>query len=161
LSVSIRRAVEADLGALAGLFDAYRVFYEQESDPAAAERFLRDRFHHQDSTIFVATRTGSEIVGFVQLYPSFSSVSMRRIFILNDLFVAPSARRTGVGEALIEAAAAHARESGAVRLSLSTAVDNLNAQQLYDKTGFERDAAFYQYHRRLSSAARPGEDESK
>lgn len=96
MSVDVRLAEQADLGALAILFDAYRVFYKQESDLPAADSFLRDRFRLRDSTIFMATQGDSEPVGFVQLYPSFSSVSMRRIFILNDLFVAPVARRTGV-----------------------------------------------------------------
>jgi ribosomal protein S18 acetylase RimI-like enzyme len=149
LSLDVRLAEKADLAALAILFDAYRVFYKQESDPPAAERFLRDRFRQRDSTIFMATQGDSEAVGFVQLYPSFSSVSMRRIFILNDLFVAPVARRTGVGDALIHASHTYASKEGAARLSLSTAIDNVSAQALYEGTGFKRDESFYQYHRQL------------
>ena len=147
--MDVRQAEQADLGALALLFDAYRAFYKQESDLPAAERFLRDRFRLRDSTIFMATQDESEPVGFVQLYPSFSSVSMRRIFILNDLFVAPVVRRTGVGDALIQASHAYASKAGAARLSLSTAIDNTSAQALYEGTGFKRDESFYQYHRLL------------
>lgn len=147
--MDVRQAEQADLGALALLFDAYRVFYQQESDVPAAECFLRDRFRLRDSTIFMATQDDSEPVGFVQLYPSFSSVSMRRIFILNDLFVAPVARRTGVGDTLIQASHAYASKAGAARLSLSTAIENTGAQALYEGTGFKRDEAFYQYHRQL------------
>ena len=149
MSVDVRLAEHADLGALALLFDAYRVFYRQESDVPAAESFLRDRLRLRDSTIFMATQGDSEAVGFVQLYPSFSSVSMRRIFILNDLFVASVARRTGVGDALIQASHAYASKEGAARLSLSTAIDNVSAQALYEGTGFKRDESFYRYHREL------------
>lgn len=149
LSVDVRLAEQADLGALAILFDAYRVFYKQESDLPAADSFLRDRFRLRDSTIFMATQGDSVPLGFVQLYPSFSSVSMRRIFILNDLFVAPVARRMGVADALIHESHAFASKQGAARLSLSTAIDNVSAQALYEGTGFKRDESFYQYHREL------------
>lgn len=71
---------------------------------------------------------------------------MARVFVLNDLFVAPTARRLGVGEALLAAAAAHARQLGAVRLSLNTDVQNLPAQALYASLGWERDQKFYAYH---------------
>ena len=87
-----------------------------------------------------------QAVGFTQLYPSFSSVSMARVFVLNDLYVAESARRMGVGEALLNAATDHARQLGAVRLSLTTNVQNLPAQSLYAAMGWERDQKFYAYH---------------
>jgi ribosomal protein S18 acetylase RimI-like enzyme len=150
--VEVRAAVPADLPELGRLFDAYRVFYRQPSDPPAAERFLRERFARGDSHVFVAP-AGAGLAGFVQLYPSLSSVSMARIFVLNDLFVDPSARRGGVGRALLEAAHAFARSQGAVRVSLETAVDNHAAQRLYESLGYARDAAFHRYHWRISPPA--------
>ena len=144
-SITIRQAVLADLDTVAILFDAYRQFYGQASDEAAAKAFLQARFEHGQSVVLLAESKG-HAVGFTQLYPSFSSVSMARVFVLNDLFVAPMARRMGVGEALLNAASDHARQLGAVRLSLTTNVQNLPAQSLYESMGWERDQKFYAYH---------------
>ena len=143
--ITIRQAVLADLDAVAILFDGYRQFYVQASDEAAAKTFLQARFEHGQSVVLLAESQG-QAVGFTQLYPSFSSVSMARVFVLNDLFVAPTARRLGVGEALLNAAANHARQLGAVRLSLTTNVQNLPAQALYESMGWARDKKFYAYH---------------
>lgn len=149
--IEIRLASLPDLPKLAPLFDAYRVFYGRASDLPLARAFLMDRIVHDQSVSFVAERADGELVGFVQLYPSFSSVSAARIFVLNDLYVAPAARRTGVASRLLEAAATHARSTGAVRMSLSTAVDNHAAQALYARHGWVRDDAFYSYDLALTS----------
>ena len=143
--MQIRQAGISDLDGLVCLFDGYRVFYGQDSDRDRARAFLEDRFRQQDSVVFI-TFDGDEAVGFTQLYPSFSSVSMVRIFILNDLFVAPEARGKGVGRALLAAAADHARNAGAIRLTLSTAFDNVTAQALYEAAGWIREARFISYN---------------
>ena len=147
--ISIHEAGLADLDAVTGLFDAYRQFYQQASDLDAARRFLRDRFEHGQSTIFLAT-LGDRAAGFTQLYPSFSSVSMRRMFILNDLYVSADCREHGVGRALLAAAEAYARALGAKELLLQTAIDNAEAQALYESTGWIRDQSFYVYERLLT-----------
>jgi GNAT superfamily N-acetyltransferase len=142
--VAVRQATVADLDLLVPLFDQYRQFYRLASDPEGARRFLWDRFAHQESVIFLACG-GEEAVGFTQLYPSFSSGAMARIFVLNDLFVAPSARLQGAGTALIAAAAEYGRRVGAVRLVLSTELTNTTAQYLYEKTGWKRNTTFCAY----------------
>ena len=114
--VEIRQATLADLDNLAPLFDAYRQFYRQTSDPEGSRRFLLARFENNQSVIFIAFHEGSPI-GFVQLYPTFSSTAMARIFALNDLFVSPEARRRGAGAALLQRAAEYGRAVGALRLS--------------------------------------------
>lgn len=144
--VTIRQAVLADLDTLTGLFDGYRQFYGQSSNEAAARDFLQARFEHGQSVVFLA-ESQEKALGFTQLYPSFSSVSMARVFVLNDLYVAPLVRRMGVGQALLNAALDHARQLGAVRLSLTTAVDNQSAQSLYESNGWVRDQKFYAYNR--------------
>src|SRR4051812_13531509 len=115
--MSVRPATLADLVPLADLFDAYRRFYEGPADVDGATRFLRARLEARESVIFVAERDG-RLVGFTQLYPSFSSLSMSRVWILNDLFVAPEHRRGRVGGALMAKAEAFAREDGAKGLVL-------------------------------------------
>lgn len=140
-----RQAILDDLDALIPLFDAYRQFYKKPSDLLAARAFLRDKFDHGESVIFLAW-DGARPVGFTQLFPSFSSVSMARTFLLNDLFVAPSHRRRGVGALLLDAAVRHGRALGAVRLSLSTHVSNTTAQATYQAQGWQRDTDFLVYH---------------
>jgi GNAT superfamily N-acetyltransferase len=140
------RAELDDLDALVPLFDGYRQFYAQESDVEPARTFLAERMKRGESVIFLAIVDG-EIAGFTQLYPSFSSVSMKRLWVLNDLFVAPAARTSGAGRALLERAERWAAETGAKGLTLSTHVTNLTAQRLYEACGWTRDDEFLHYHR--------------
>lgn len=137
---TIRRATTADLPALAPLFDAYRRFYGQPGDLARADAFLRERLQRDESVVLLAERDGAA-AGFTQLYPMFSSVRTARLWILNDLFVAQHARRAGVARALLEAAAAFARETGARGIMLETSQDNLPARALYRAAGWNEDAS--------------------
>ena len=121
MSALVWRAEARDLPVLVPLFDAYRQFYGQPSDLPRAHAFLAERFVRDESTVFLA-EDGGKAVGFVQLYPSFSSTRTAPILILNDLYVAPDARRTGAARALVAAAEAFARAAGAAGLILSTGV---------------------------------------
>ncbi|KQY92892.1 hypothetical protein ASD21_15535 [Caulobacter sp. Root1455] len=144
MTMEIRRAAPDDLQGLVPLFDRYRQFYGRPSDEAAARRFLGERMARGQSVILLALDAG-RAVGFVQLYPSFSSVRAAATFILNDLYVEPGRRRGGAGRRLVEAAAALARETGAAGLSLVTGVDNLAAQTLYERLGWTRETRFLEY----------------
>jgi GNAT superfamily N-acetyltransferase len=133
---AIRCADANDLDALAPLFDAYRQFYEQPSDVAGAHAFLTQRLASGESVVLIAERNGMAI-GFVQLYPIFSSVRMGRMWTLNDLYVEPDARRGGVARTLLDASCDFAREAGALGLQLETGKDNHTAQKLYRDAGWE------------------------
>ena len=146
--MQISPAQESDLDALTRLFDLYRVFYRCEPDPDAARDFLGSRLETGDSCLLCAFDE-DEMVGFTQLYPSFSSTEMKRIWVLNDLFVDPSARRRGVGGELLRAAREFGRETGAAYLCLETQTTNLTAQSLYEKEGWIRDLEFYNYNLEL------------
>ena len=125
---------------LAQLFDEYRLFYGQDSDLIGAQAFLRDRLILRDSIIFLALADsvqGPMAAGFTQLYPSFSSVSMGSLWILNDLYVNPTFRRQGVAQALMKHARDYALNTGAVRIQLSTEVGNTAAQSLYEALGYQ------------------------
>jgi ribosomal protein S18 acetylase RimI-like enzyme len=140
------RATLDDLDALATLFDGYRVFYKQASDPALARAFIEERLQHDESVIFIARDGGNrEALGFTQLYPMFSSVSARRIWVLNDLFVAPAARKCGVAHALMDCARDFAMRAGALRLILETAENNHAAQALYESLGYVRESGERHY----------------
>jgi ribosomal protein S18 acetylase RimI-like enzyme len=147
--VATRPAETRDLDAIAALFDAYRQFYEMPADLALARRYIIERFQRKESVLILAEDKAGEIVGFTQLYPAFCSVLAARTFVLYDLFVAPAARGTGAGRALMEAAEAHGRNVGAARLELSTANTNKIGQSLYESCGWERDKVFYVYAKTL------------
>jgi GNAT superfamily N-acetyltransferase len=142
----VRQAGPADTELVAPLFDAYRQFYEQPSDPVLSREFIGERLERHESVIFLAERAGRP-VGFVQLYPLFSSTAARprRLWLLNDLFVAPEARGGGVGRALMARARRLAEDTGAVGLELATARGNTTAQRLYESLGYRRDDAFLRY----------------
>jgi GNAT superfamily N-acetyltransferase len=142
----VRQAGPADVDLVAPLFDAYRQFYRQPSDLALAREFLAERLDRQESVIFLAERDGCA-VGFVQLYPLFSSTAARprRLWLLNDLFVAAAVRGGGVGRALLDRARRLAEETGAVGLELATARTDVGAQRLYQSLGYRLDDQFLRY----------------
>lgn len=141
--ITVRRATVADLGSAAALFDQYRVFYHQASDLPAARHFLSERIGNEESVVLLAF-DDDQPAGFVQLYPSFSSVGMKRIWILNDLFVDAAYRQKGIARRLMEDVLRFAKSRGYGKVILSTAPDNLQAQRLYESTGF-RQSKFLEY----------------
>jgi ribosomal protein S18 acetylase RimI-like enzyme len=150
--IQIMRVGEAEVERVVPLFDAYRRFYGQESDLEGARRFLAARVAADECVIFLATLPGvtpPEDLGFTLLYPSFTSVGLARIYVLNDLFVAPDTRGRGVGRALLAHAREHGRRTGARRMDLQTARTNTTAQGLYESFGYERNEVFYQYSLRI------------
>ncbi|WP_096156382.1 GNAT family N-acetyltransferase [Bacillus sp. FJAT-45066] len=142
--MEVRRATTEDLAGVAQLFNKYRMFYEQNSDLEGATQYIKERLDKNESVIFVVIN-GEEYVGFTQLYPTFSSISMMRAWILNDLYVDEVARKQGLGEMLLSMAKDFGLETGAKSIALSTATDNLAAQSLYEKNGYKKDETFYQY----------------
>lgn len=153
MGVSIRRAELGDVGVVGGLFEKYCAFYGRHASPEDARAFIRDRMRLRDSVILLAergeVRGGHRAVGFVQLYPKWSSTTMHRDWILNDLFVEPDARRQGVARALMEEAVAFCRRSGAAGVTLKTQVGNAPARALYESLGWALDEEFVSYARSL------------
>jgi GNAT superfamily N-acetyltransferase len=143
----IRKATEKDLRQVAELFDAYRVFYHKKSDLGAAKVFLRERLTAKDSVIFVCENQDDKLVGFTQLYPLFSSTRMKRLWLLNDLFVDPDSRGKGVSIRLIERAKELAKDTDACGLILETGKNNKVGNKLYPKMGFTLNEAsnFYEW----------------
>ncbi len=144
--IDARQAVLADLDALATLFDQYRQFQDMPSDLTAARSFLRARIDHSESVLFIALDHDTP-VGMAQLYPSFSSVKLSRVFILNDLFVIETGRRRGVASALLAAVETYAWASSASRVTLNVARENAAGQALYRRLGWTQDQQFYMFHR--------------
>ncbi|WP_175396138.1 GNAT family N-acetyltransferase [Paenibacillus xylanilyticus] len=177
MTYNMRRARLDDIEDVSRLLDQYRMFYQQTSDVEGAARYIRERLERNESVIWIAEKeafkgmeqgemaddthhnewghgnTDSSIqtplAGFVQLYPSFSSVSMSPIYVLNDLFVHTEYRQQGIARKLLQAAQNWARETGAIRITLSTAISNKQAQALYESEGYAKDTHFLYYELNL------------
>ena len=145
--MKIRPASIKDLDQLVQLFEAYRAFYDKLAQAKEAKQFLLNRIQNNESIIYIAELEGEELGGFVQLYPYFSSTNLKRLWLLNDLFVSPDYRGKGISVQLIERAQQLAKESGAHALMLETGKDNLIGNNLYPKTGFKLydDVNFYEW----------------
>ena len=135
--MTIRQAYLKDLEVLVPLFDAYRVFYKQKSNPKDARQFLNTLLEQESSVIYIAY-INNKAVGFTQLFPLFSSVSMQPMYLLNDLYVDSNYRNQGIGEALINKAKQLCKDESQKGLAIQTAFDN-PAQHLYKRLGFVKD----------------------
>lgn len=145
MNIQALRADSTHLDAVAQLFDAYRGFYLQPSNIEQSRTFIAERMAGNESAIFLALDEQGEALGFVQLYPTFSSIDAHRTWLLSDLFTAPTARGRGVGRLLMNTAREFALETGAKGLMLETATDNATAQGLYESLGYVRDTGYYTY----------------
>ncbi len=141
-----RRATINDLEPLSDLFNQYRVFYEKSSDIEGAKFFLKERIVNNESVIFIAEVSEDKLSGFVQLYPIFSSTRMKRLWLLNDLFVKPQYRGMGISTQLMNEAQEHARITNSVGLILETAKDNVIGNHLYPNVGFILDSEHNYYY---------------
>ncbi|MGQ8871677.1 GNAT family N-acetyltransferase [Paenibacillus sp. TSA_86.1] len=163
MEIGIRQAELDDISEVSRLFNDYRMFYGQDSDLEGASRFIHERMSNHDSIIFIAEwiqgikeesdaaryEQCDEIkgkgAGLVQIYPSYSSVSMGPIWILNDLYVDSNDRKQGIARKLMQAVMKQAQEHKIIRISLSTAISNQQAQALYESEGYTRDQSFMYY----------------
>ena len=145
MKLSIIRADITDSKDIAILFDLYRIFYGQASDKAGALSFIKERLAGNESVIFLAKNQERASMGFTQLYLTFSSQSMQKLWVLNDLYVHEGFRNMGVASELIRAAKDHASQSQSKGLLLCTQHSNSKAQNLYKKVGF-RPLDDYQWH---------------
>ena len=140
---NIRRATVADIDQLTGLVEQYRAFYKQEPN-AKTKQYLTDRIANGESIVFVAEDSGT-LVGFTQCYPTFSTVSLSQIWLLNDLFVDPNHRGKHIADELMVMAEREAKAAGATRIWLRTAHTNTPAQALYEGRGWVQDEVFRRY----------------
>ncbi|MHC8395551.1 GNAT family N-acetyltransferase [Pseudomonas sp. LB3P93] len=145
MAVQVLRVDATHIDKIASLFDAYRGFYGQPSNLPQSRDFIAERIARDESVIFFASDSIGDALGFVQLYPTFSSIDAHRTWLLSDLFTAPEVRGQGVGRLLMNAARAFALSTGAKGMVLETATDNFTAQRLYESLGYVRDPGYYTY----------------
>lgn len=143
---SIRLAELKDLTYLARIFDSYRTFYNQPPDVAAAYSFLKERLNKMESVIYIALSDEQNILGFAQMYRTFSSISMRPALILNDLYVDVNHRNLGIASKLLAQVKNHAAQNNCAWITLQTSISNASAQQLYRKHGFTQETDFLTFN---------------
>ncbi|KAB1157785.1 GNAT family N-acetyltransferase [Flavobacterium luteum] len=143
--MKVRQAIIDDLNELAQLFADYRVFYGQDFELEKTRSFIQQRLESKDSIIFIAIQSDT-ILGFSQLYPSFTTIGVQEIWILNDLFIKPKFRQNGVAKMLIEYILDYCKDTNRKKVILSTAYNNDKAQRLYEKLGFTK-TKFYNYEK--------------
>jgi len=149
MGIEVRRATIDDVPVTALLFNAYRMFYGQHSNLKEAETFLKQRLQNNESVIFIAM-AGDKAVGFTQLYPIFSSLGLKRAWLLNDLFVTEQSRGKGAATALLNAAKEHGRQTNSSWLTLQTAVNNITAQKVYESNGWKKENDYNVYNFRIT-----------
>ena len=137
----ISRVTAADLGALLPLLRGYCDFYE--ADPGDDELLAMARTligdPDREGLQLIARNDGGEALGFATIFWSWSTSIAARIGIMNDLFVAPEGRGTGLADALIAACVEECRRRGAAKLTWQTAPDNATAQKVYERVGATRE----------------------
>lgn len=134
-TLKIIAADDSNILEIAKLFNDYRVFYKKQSDLNGAEKFIHERFIKKESFIFAAS-WNNEVVGFTQVYPTFSSVGMKKIYVLNDLFIDEKFRSLGIGRSLIQHVKQFAQQNNINTIVLETASDNYTAKSLYESLDF-------------------------
>lgn len=143
--IEIIQASLENLDELSRLFQNYRIFYKKEPDAEGEKAFLKERITNKESVIYLA-KSDDKFIGFVQLFPMFSSTRITRLWLLNDLYVDKEFRKSGAASLLIERSKQLARETNYAGLMLQTAKDNTTAQSVYDRNEFVQDDNFYSYY---------------
>ncbi|MDD1780032.1 GNAT family N-acetyltransferase [Enterovibrio sp. ZSDZ35] len=146
----INRADISDLDEIVKLYEKYLAFYEVDLKGKKPLAYLKERIKNDESIIYFAVTDDNEFAGFTQLYPLYCSLEMKRIWLLYDLFVDEKFRKEGVGQLLLERADQLAEETDSAFIMLSTAKDNVKAQHLYEKNGYEKDEGFFTYLKHLT-----------
>jgi len=135
---TIQKATTSHLEGLASVFNLYQMFYQKDSNAEGAKQFLKARMDNNESVIYVAlSENDNEVIGFVQLYPLFSSVRMQKLWLLNDLYVKLEHRNKGISKNLIAMSKKLCKETQAAGLMLETGKNNTTGNQLYPATGFK------------------------
>ncbi len=142
--LTVYLANKTDQEDIAKLFDQYRIFYKMKSDIKSVSKFIEDRLNLNDSIIYLATYS-SEVCGFIQIYPTFSSVAMKPVWILNDLFVNQDYRKKGCARALMAKVKSDAKVENIFSIKLATATDNSKAKKLYESLNYKKIDTFDNY----------------
>ena len=149
--MEFREARIEDIEQLSKLFHTYRqlsVSMDSTATESESSDWIASRLN-DGSGVFLLAISKEQVFGFVTLYQGFSSVSLKKYWVLNDLYVSTSARGTGLGRALMEFAEAYAKSTNAKGIELETSLDNVVAQSLYEDLGYLENTKYKQYFKKV------------
>lgn len=147
--MDIRACTIDDLELLVPAFDEYRQFYRQSSQPEQVRNFLKPLIEQEKSKIFLSFDEG-ELTGFIQLYPSYSSIGLAQIWTLNDFFIFGGENRRETAKGLLGAAKMLCEATNAIRVEVTTRKENHRLHKIYRDYGFEKDYKYDYYFLRLA-----------
>ncbi|MEY4506250.1 MAG: Mycothiol acetyltransferase [Pseudomonadota bacterium] len=125
--------------ALVMLLDTYAQDPMGGGEPLAAEvkaRLCDDMAARPTVASFIAWLDGAP-VGLVNCVEGFSTFKSQPLMNIHDLAVLPGHRGMGIGQALMQAAQAHAQARGCCKLTLEVLTGNVRALRSYAQFGFE------------------------
>lgn len=143
-----RQATIEDLPKLVPIFDSYREYFKHPKDPLKVESFLYEKFEHLESVMFIAEQQ-SEVIGFAQLYPIFSSLSLQRVWLLNDFYITEQCRNGGIGKQLFAKVKEFTLLTKSKGIELSVEHTNKKAWHFWENQGFKVDDEFRYYFYKL------------
>ncbi|HHF2973665.1 TPA: N-acetyltransferase family protein [Vibrio diabolicus] len=149
--MEFREARIEDLEQLSKLFHSYRqlsVSIDSTATESESSDWIASRLN-DGSGVFLLAIAKEQVIGFVTLYQGFSSVSLKKYWVLNDLYVSTNARGTGLGRALMEFAETYAKSTHAKGIELETSLDNVVAQSLYEDLGYLENTKYKQYFKKV------------
>ncbi|MEZ8283443.1 GNAT family N-acetyltransferase [Vibrio splendidus] len=149
--MEFHKAKLEDIEQLSRLFHSYRqlsVSLDNSFSLSDSTKWIEDRLS-EDNAVFLIAESEQEILGFVTLYQGFSSISLSKYWILNDLFVSKDARGLGLGRSLMEQAEMYASATKSKGIELETSKDNLLAQSLYKDLGYIENERYKSYFKKV------------
>lgn len=136
-SIEIVIAQSSDIPGLSKLLG---ILFAQEKaftpDTQKQIRGLERIINDPASGRILTARKQGQIVGMINVLFTISTALGERVAILEDMIIAPSARQSGIGSQLLQAAIDFAEQQSCHRLTLLTDDDNTIAQSFYRKHGF-------------------------
>ena len=144
--ISIRQARSDDRDFVAGMVPSLLAFGSPAwQDREALAPGFREMLAHaignqgRRSTVLIAEAADGTPLGFISLKVREDAAGIERAHVA-DLAVADSARRTGVGTALMKAAESWARDLGMGVLSLDVWSSNETALRFYRHLGYDAES---------------------
>ncbi|MDT8377156.1 MAG: GNAT family N-acetyltransferase [Mariprofundaceae bacterium] len=134
--VIIRQARIDDINTMTGLLsELFNIETDFAPNIRRQRQGLADLMNSREATLLVAV-AGDEIIGMCTLQPLISTAEGGKVGLVEDLVVAASYRKSGVGRKLLKEIEATARSQGMSRLQLLSDRNNKAASTFYDHLGW-------------------------
>ena len=133
---AIRFATREDVPAIVSLIRELAIYEKLEHlATATPERLALELFGDQPTCECLIGEQDGQPVGFALYFHNFSTFMCKKGLYLEDLFVLPSARGSGIGKLLLQRLARIAVERDCGRFEWSVLDWNVDAQAFYQRMG--------------------------